>query len=82
MSNNHKDIYFLFEAIWIITAIKKNKARPDQEIGRAIHLETHNNLEGFENVSGPSTTPSPTLDNLVELIATQNELFHRLFQGQ
>jgi len=44
--------------------------------------EIHNNLECFENISGPSTTPSPTLDNLVELIATQNELFRRLFQGQ
>ena len=44
--------------------------------------ETHNNLEGFENVSGPSTTPSPTLHNLVELIATQNDLLRQLFQGQ
>ena len=44
--------------------------------------ETHNNLEGFENVSGPSTTPSSTLDNLVELITTQNDLFHQVFQGQ
>ena len=44
--------------------------------------ETHNNLEGFENISGPFTTSSPTLDNLVELIATQNDLRHQLFQGQ
>ena len=44
--------------------------------------ETHNNLEGFENISGPSTTSSPTLDNLVELISTQNDLLHQLFQGQ
>ena len=44
--------------------------------------ETHNNLEGFENISGPSTTPSPIMDNLVELIATQNVLLHQLFQGQ
>ena len=44
--------------------------------------ETHNNLEGFENASGPSTTSSPTLHNLVELIATQNVLLRQLFQGQ
>ena len=44
--------------------------------------ETHNNLEGFENASGPSTTPSPTLHNLVELIATQNDLLRQLFQVQ
>ena len=44
--------------------------------------EIHNNLEGFENISGPSTTTSPTLDNLVELIATQNDLLRQLFQGQ
>ena len=44
--------------------------------------ETHNTLEGLENVSGSSTLPSPTLDNLVELIATQNDLRHQLFQGQ
>ena len=44
--------------------------------------EIHNNLEGFENISGPSTTPSSTLDNLVELIATQNELLYQLFQRQ
>ena len=44
--------------------------------------ETHNNLEGFENISGPSTTSSPTLDNLVELIATQNNLLRQLSQGQ
>jgi len=44
--------------------------------------ETHNNLEGFENVSGSSTTASPTLDNLVELIATQDDLLRQLFQGQ
>ena len=44
--------------------------------------ETHNNLEGFENISGPSTTTSPTLDNLVELIATQNDLLRQIFQGQ
>jgi len=44
--------------------------------------ETHNNLEGFENDSGSSTTSSPTLHNLVELIATQNVLLRQLFQGQ
>ena len=44
--------------------------------------ETHNNLEGFENASGPSTTSSPTLHNLVELIATQNDLLRQLFQVQ
>ena len=44
--------------------------------------ETHNTMEGLENVSGSSTLPSPTLDNLVELIATQNDLRHQLFQGQ
>jgi len=44
--------------------------------------ETHNNLEGFENISGPSTTPSPIMDNLVELIATQNNLLRQLSQGQ
>jgi len=44
--------------------------------------ETHNNLEGFENISGPFTTSSPTLDNLVELIATQDDLLRQLFQGQ
>jgi len=42
--------------------------------------ETHNNLEGFENASGPSTTPSPTLHNLVELIATQHDLLRQLFK--
>ena len=40
--------------------------------------EIHNNLEGFENISGLSTTP----DNLVELIATQNDLLRQLLQGQ
>ena len=44
--------------------------------------ETHNNLEGFENDSGSSTTSSPILHNLVELIATQNVLLRQLFQGQ
>ena len=44
--------------------------------------ETHNNLEGFENINGSSTTTSPTLDNLVGLIATQNDLLRQLFQGQ
>ena len=44
--------------------------------------EIHNNLEGFENISGPSTTTSSTLDNLVELIATQNDLLRQFFQGQ
>ena len=44
--------------------------------------EIHNNLEGFENVSGPSTTPSPTLHNLVELMATQNDVLYQLLQGQ
>jgi len=44
--------------------------------------ETHNNLEGFENISGPSTTPSPIMDNLVELIATQNNFLRQLSQGQ
>ena len=42
--------------------------------------ETHNNLEGFENASGPSTTPSPTLHNLVELIATQSDLLLNFFK--
>ena len=44
--------------------------------------EIHNNLEGFENISGLSTTPSPIMDNLVELIATQNNLLRQLSQGQ
>ena len=44
--------------------------------------ETHKNLEGFENISGPSTTPSPIMGNLVELIATQNNLLRQLSQGQ
>ena len=44
--------------------------------------ETHNTLEGLENVSGSSTLPSPTLDNLVELIATQDDLLRQLFHGQ
>ena len=44
--------------------------------------ETHNNLEGFENASEPSTTSSPTLHNLVELIAAQNDVLRQLLQGQ
>ena len=44
--------------------------------------DTHNNLEGFENTSGPSTTSSPTLHNLVELIAAQNDVLRQLFHGQ
>jgi len=44
--------------------------------------ETHNNLEGFENTSGPSTTSSPTLHKLMELIAAQNDVLRQLFQGQ
>jgi len=44
--------------------------------------EAHNNLEGFENTSGPSTTSSPTLHKLMELIAAQNDVLRQLFQGQ
>jgi len=44
--------------------------------------ETHNSLEGFGNASQSSTPSSPTLHNLVELIATQNILLCQLFQGQ
>ena len=44
--------------------------------------ETYLNLEGLENASEPSTTPPSLLHNLVELIATQNELLRRLVQGQ
>ena len=44
--------------------------------------ETHNDLEGFENTSWPSTTSSPTLHNLMELIATQNDVLRQLLQGQ
>ena len=44
--------------------------------------ETHNNLNGFENTSGPSTTSSPTLHNLMELITAQNDVLCQLFQGQ
>ena len=44
--------------------------------------ETYNNLEGFENASEPSTTSSPTLHNLVKLMATQNDVLRQLLQGQ
>ena len=44
--------------------------------------ETNNNLEGFENASEPSTTSSPTLHNLVKLMATQNDVLRQLLQGQ
>ena len=44
--------------------------------------ETHNSLEGFGNASESSTPPSPTLHNLVELIAAQNDVLRQLFQGQ
>ena len=44
--------------------------------------ETHNNLEGFENASDPSTTSSPILHNLVELMATQNDVLRQHLQGQ
>jgi len=44
--------------------------------------ETNNNLEGFENASEPSTTSSPTLHNLVKLMATQNDVLCQLLQGQ
>jgi len=43
---------------------------------------THLNLEGLESASELSTTPPSLLHNLVELIATQNELLCRLVQGQ
>ena len=44
--------------------------------------ETYNNLEGFENASEPSTTSSPTLHNLVKLMAIQNDVLRQLLQGQ
>ena len=44
--------------------------------------ETNNNLEGFENASEPSTTSSPTLHNLVKLMAIQNDVLRQLLQGQ
>ena len=43
--------------------------------------ETYNNLEGFENASEPSTTSSPTLHNLMKLMATQNDVLRQLLQG-
>jgi len=43
---------------------------------------THLNLEGLESASELSTTPPSLLHNLVESIATQNELLCRLVQGQ
>ena len=57
-------------------------AEPCQNSSFKMDQETHNSLEGFENISGPFTTSSPTLDNLVELIATQDDLLRQLFQGQ
>ena len=47
-----------------------------------MYQETYNNMEGFENASEPSTTSSPTLYNLVELMATQNDVLRQLLQGQ
>ena len=47
-----------------------------------MYQETYNNLEGFENASEPSTTSSPTLHNLVKLMATQNDVLRQLLQGQ
>ena len=44
--------------------------------------ETYNNLEGFENASGPSTTPSPNTAQPSGTNSYPKRFAPQLFQGQ